>query len=375
MASLKGLHLTLLIGPGVPIPAPREVTEALVSAQVTQATGQRSGFQLVFALSKRSILQNTLLPAGYFDPLNRVVLLATLNGLPHVLADGAITRQDVAPSSRPAESRLTVTGEDVAHYMNLVELNGLPYPGMTEYVQVLTVLARYAWLGLIPAAVPPVFMDMPLPIEKIPQQQGTDLAYLDDLARKHGYVFYITPGPAPGTNIAYWGPEIRVGVPQPALSINMDAATNVDALSFSYDSTQATLIYAYITEPLTKANIPVPIPDIGLLKPPLSARPPVPGKVQQLRESGLSIVQTLARGLGARQRSGDPITGTGSLDVLRYGRPLKARGLVGVRGAGRAYDGLYYVKSVTDTIRRGEWKESFTLARDGLISNVPAVPT
>jgi hypothetical protein len=39
-----------------------------------------------------------------------------------------------------------------------------------------------------------------------------------------------------------------------------------------------------------------------------------------------------------------------------------------VRGAGLAYDGLYYVRSVTHDIRRGEYKQSFSLSRDGLIS-------
>ena len=38
----------------------------------------------------------------------------------------------------------------------------------------------------------------------------------------------------PGTNIAYWGPEIKVGVPQPALNYDMDAHTNVESLSFSF---------------------------------------------------------------------------------------------------------------------------------------------
>ena len=47
--------------------------------------------------------------------------------------------------------------------------------------------------------------------------------------------------------------------------------------------------------------------------------------------------------------------------------------LVGVRGAGLAYDGLYYVNSVTHKIKRGEYKQSFSLSRDGLISNTPVV--
>ncbi len=71
----------------------------------------------------------------------------------------------------------------------------------------------------------------------------------------------------------------------------------------------------------------------------------------------------------------DAITGSGSLDVVRYGRPLRSRMLVGVRGAGIAYDGLYYVNSVTDNVRRGQYKQSFSLSRDGLISPTPVVPS
>jgi hypothetical protein len=70
----------------------------------------------------------------------------------------------------------------------------------------------------------------------------------------------------------------------------------------------------------------------------------------------------------------EAVTGEGSLDVLRYGRSLKARQLVGVRGAGLAFDGLYYVKSVTHNIKRGEYKQSFKLVRNGLISTLPKVP-
>ena len=47
---------------------------------------------------------------------------------------------------------------------------------------------------------------------------------------------------------------------------------------------------------------------------------------------------------------------------------------MGVRGAGLAYDGLYYVKSVTHDIKKGEYKQSFTLSRNALISTTPMVP-
>jgi hypothetical protein len=59
--------------------------------------------------------------------------------------------------------------------------------------------------------------------------------------------------------------------------------------------------------------------------------------------------------------------------VLRYGRPLKPRRLVGVRGAGGAFDVLYYVSSVSHNIQHGSYTQSFELSRNGLISSVPKV--
>ena len=82
---LSGVHLTLLIGPMVPVPAPQVVVDALVSAQVTSGK-EKSGFQLTFAVGKNSPLQNVMLPLGYFDPMiTRVIIIVTVNGFPNVL--------------------------------------------------------------------------------------------------------------------------------------------------------------------------------------------------------------------------------------------------------------------------------------------------
>ena len=53
---------------------------------------------------------------------------------------------------------------------------------------------------------------------------------------------------------------------------------------------------------------------------------------------------------------------------------LKAAQLVGVRGAGLAYDGLYFVKSVTHNIKRGEYKQTFSLSRNGFVPFSQEVP-
>jgi hypothetical protein len=60
------------------------------------------------------------------------------------------------------------------------------------------------------------------------------------------------------------------------------------------------------------------------------------------------------------------VTASSELDVTHYGEILRARRIVGLRGVGYLHDGLYYVKSVTHKIKRGEYKQSFTLTREGL---------
>jgi hypothetical protein len=195
------------------------------------------------------------------------------------------------------------------------------------------------------------------------------------LADDVGYTFFIKPGPTPGTSVAYWGPDIKVGVPQPALNMDMDAYTNVESLNFSFNADSATLPLVYIQEQYSNLPILIPIPDITPLSPPLGAIPPIPKEFPILTGTGkLSPIQAVLIGLAKAAKKADAVSATGSLDVLIYGNVLQPRGLVGVRGAGTPFDGLYYVKSVTHNIKRGEYKQNFTLTRNGLVSTVSRVP-
>lgn len=372
---LKGLHATLLVGPAVPVPVPRAIVDALQSFEVTSAAGTRSGFQLKFAVSNRSPLHTLLVLAGGQVPWLRVLIVVTLNSLPLIMMDGLITQQQISGSNEPGMSVLTVTGEDLSVAMDQQEFNGLPYPAMPAEARVALVLAKYVMFGLVPLVVPQLFSDVPIPVDKIPLHDGTDLAYIEKLAKDAGYVFYIEPGPLPGMNTAYWGPEIKLGLPQPALNVGMDAHSNVDALSFTVEQAKAALPIVFIQNPITKFPIPLPIPSVSLLNPPLGALTSLPKSVYLMKDTAkLSPLQALSKGLAAAAGSADTVTATGTVDVLRYGHVLKARQLVGVRGAGVAFDGLYYVKKVTSSFKPGEFKQSFTLTRNGLVSTLPMVP-
>jgi hypothetical protein len=374
---LKGVHLTLLIGPAIPVPAPKSVIDALLSVKVTSGK-DKSGFQITFAVSKNSDLLTTLLPVGYFDPMiTRVIIMVTLGGLPNVIMDGIVTQQELSPSNEPGQSTLTITGEDLSVLMDVIEMNEIRYPAHDETARLHVMLAKYLVFGIVPILIPPLPSDAPMPSHEIPTHRGTDLAYMKSLAQDAGYVFYVEPGPLPRQSIAYFGPDIRIPVPQSALNVNMDALTNVETMTFTLNGlAKKILIYTILDETTNKIPIRIPVPNLSVLRPPLGARLTPPSKIEYTEEHGtdLSVTKAIQKMLGMTFNASDSITVNGTLDVVRYGRVLRSRMLVGVRGAGIAYDGLYYVNSVTHEIKRGDYKQSFQLSRDGLISLTPKVP-
>ena len=371
-----GIHLTLLIGPlPVPVPAPLPLVEALQSVQVNSGR-DRTGFQLKFSLSKTSLIQLALLPAGFFDPMvTRVVVIVTFLGVPQVICDGVVTRHEMAPSNEPGQSTLTLTGEDLSVLMDVVQIR-IPWPAMPDFARVNVILAKYAMFGITPIVIPSPVVTVRSPTDGYDTQTETDLSYIKVLAGESGYTFYLEPGPLPLQSIAYFGPDVRIPIPQPALSVNMDWATNVESLSFSLDGLSKKITVITILDPITKKiPIPIPLPNIDVFKPPLGLRLTPPAKIIFSDDmANLPPDEAAKRAFGLLREGADAISGNGSLSVPRYGNILRARLLVGVRGAGISYDGLYYVESVTHNLKRGEYKQSFTLSRDGLISQTPVVP-
>lgn len=375
--SLLGLHVTLLVGPTVPIPVPPPALEMLDSIEVTHSDEGRSGFQLVFKATRstRVFLDYPLFLSPQFRPGNRVIVAVTFGALPSVLMDGIITNQQLTPPSGSDPAVLTLTGEDVSVKMDLEE-KSVEHPAQPDNVIAIKLILGYAQFGLIPLVIPPLAMDIPLPIDRIPVQQATDLRYLTELAVRHAYVFYVVPGPVIGTNKAYWGPPIRVGIPQRALTVDMGTDTNVESVSFENNATGAAVVQGAVQD--RTSNQRIPVRTFLTTRPPLALNLPFLNpstlRLERFRaESGQNAVQALEQAQSQTDASQDVVKVEGELNTAKYGAALRARGLVGLRGVGLSYDGLYYVKQVKHTIKQGDYKQNFTLTREGTGSTVPAV--
>lgn len=380
MSPPSGTTVTLMVGPVVAVPAPASLTQAIREVKVTQSeTG--SGFQIAFDVDPgygdTTSTGPSLEWSVLLKPYNRVIVTVTLNAIPNVLVDGVITHLELAPAQKGHPSTLTITGSDLSAVMDLWQ-ESLEYPALDPELIVTEIILSYAVYGMIPLVIPSSLAVPPLPTQRVPIKTGTDLAYIKCLAAQYGYDFYVTPGPVPLTNIAYWGPQVRIGMIQPALSINLGPATNVDTLTFSYDATTPTIAYGSVLDQTTNLEVPVmgiPLYDL----PPLALFPAVAVNLPYVRATlfkhqGLTVAQAqvLADSIVSKSTQ-NTLTGTGELDAFIYGAVLTARSLVGVRGAGLDYDGIYYVRSVTHTISPGSWRQGFELVREGLGSTVPLV--
>jgi hypothetical protein len=368
-ANNLGIRLILLVGSAIPRPAPAEVMSAITRIQVTNSDDSGDGFQMTLTLGKGKIPDYTLLNGGSLNLFNRVIIGVLVGLMPEVLIDGVITNHQIASSNAPGMSTLTVTGKDISQMMDLEEANER-YPNQSDSVIVGRLLSNYARYGLIPAVTPTT--EIPIETDRVTRQYETDLRCIRRLAERNGFVFYVEPVTI-GSNKAYWGPKTRAGVLQPALSMNMGGATNLRSLSFNEEALNTASVKASFIESFSKTVIPLPaVPPLRV--PPLASTPTPSRRVTLLRDTAnQGSAATLREMMSAVTSQPDTVTGDGEVATIHYGHVLRARRLVGIRGAGISHDGHYYVKSVTHRIARGEYSQSFSISREGTGPLTPMV--
>jgi hypothetical protein len=373
-----GIRIKLLIGPTIPIPAPAPLIDALQSIEVTNTDEGRDGFQITFAIGRsgvKEMMDYVLLKDMLVNTSIRVIIKISIGTTESVLIDGIITNHEMNPSNDPGQSILTITGEDISVMMDMEERSET-HPNQPDSAIVTKIILSYAQYGLVPIIIPLDSVDVPSITDRVPSQQGTDLEYIKELSRLHDYTFFIEPTSIIGVNNAHWVPKsyLLVGIPQKTLSINMGGDTNVTSINFQQDALTPTAVEGNVQDKFT--NLKVPLRIASSLRPTLSTLSPLINnhrnvRTRKLRDTGgLSVLQALSRIQAEVDKSADMVTASGELDAGSYGSILHARKLVGMRGAGKTYDGLYYVKRVTHKIKRGQYLQNFVLAREGLGSIV-----
>lgn len=373
-----GIHLQLLLGDPVPRPAPREIADVVDRIEVSSSDAEADAFQIVFKAGRGGAggrVDQQLLRSRLLAPTGRVTIVVRIGPRPQTLFDGVITHRQYVPGTTAGAGLVAVTGDDLTALMDMDE-RIVSYPAMSDAAIATALIARYARYGIAPRVVPPAVVDQPLPTVRVPVQHGTDLDWLRAASVRANHVFVLRAGPVPLTSVAYWGPAAGLaGQPLPALSVGVGGSADVTDARFLHDALAPQRVVGRIVDPdtgqiLSLTAVP---PAVSTL----SGHPQPAARVAlSAGAGGTSASVARGRAQARADASADyAVVAEGTVDSGRYGAMLQTYRLVGVRGAGRVFDGLYQVRGVTHVLERGSYRQRFRLGRPGTDTTTPAVPT
>ncbi len=291
---------------------------------------------------------------------NRITVMAAFPTQTETVFDGYIAHVATRTNGAARSLTVSISGVDASYHMNQEDKTRI-WRGQTYEDIANTVFAEYEFQAFV--AAPPASGEPPLQVA----QRGTDHRFLRELARRRGYEFYVLGGNA------YFRPADLTGTPQKVIAINFGDETNCDQLSFNTDGTAPTVAQVTHFDAMEGVARTDTVTESGL--PLLGTRAlseqrgavPMPQTTRIARGLGFnSPAQSAEYAAGMLRRGGWWVTAHGTLNGLRYGRVLRSRKLVTVKGAGQNLNGNYYVRKVQHTLTPRTYLMEFDLARNAL---------
>lgn len=304
--------------------------------------------------------QWTHLDGGQFTRLANVRVAAAIgSATPEPLIDAYIIDVRATLSPEPGGSILEVVAMDATVLMSLEE-RVRAWPDVSDSSIASTIFGEYGFT-------PDVDDTQPVRQESDAAtiQRGSDIQHLRRLAERNGFECFLEAGQGGQTTAHFHAPRLDTEA-QGTLNVNLGTATNVDEFKARNDMLRPTTAQARGLEVSTQEAQPTDITDVAATR--LGSAATVaadrPRRVL-LAGTGLSAggeLQTLAQAVV--DQSAWAIVAEGTLNSAVFGRALRAKKPVLVRGAGTELSGTYYVERVLHTFDAAGWTQRFRLRRN-----------
>jgi phage protein D len=291
---------------------------------------------------------------------NRLTVYAAFPKQTETVFDGYISHTGARTTGSAKNMTIEIRAVDASYHMNQEEKTRI-WRNQTYEDIARAVIGEYEFKAIVADAPEPG--TPPLQVA----QRSTDHKFLRELARRRGYEFYVL-----GAN-AYFRPADLTKAPQKVIAVNFGDETNCDDVQFDADGTaptEASVAYFDAMEGSAKVDSQKEsgLPALGTkLLPSLRGQVDMPQSKRIARGLGISSpAQAAEYAAGMLRRNGWWVTAHGTLNGLRYGRVLRSRKLVTVKGAGPNFNGNYYVKRVRHSLTSRTYTMEFDLARNAL---------
>jgi hypothetical protein len=359
-------------GASKPRPVTSEFIDAIQSVTVRQLDDGTSTFQLVLDADQpeRDASDFPIISGATVATGNRLKIAVELGSSQRGLIDGVIVHHELNYDSSSGMFGFSVIGEDLSFYMRQEE-KAAEWPGRSSAQIAREIIGNYAQYGLDTKVVTPSNDVTPTAEQWVRQQTATDLSFVRALGRQFGYVFATRAGKTiDSQSVGYWGPPPRDGTPLPTLAVEMGSSTNVISLDFAYDAAAAEAFAGgsrvdantFASSAVQSASTfsLAQFATSGSLSSPLLRKrrfvqPNLSGTLAGAYADALA--QTSARS-ALRARA--------VVDGTVYGTAVTPSSVVDVRGAGKTFDGFYYVERVDHTLTRGAYTQTIVMTREGV---------
>jgi hypothetical protein len=305
----------------------------------------------------------TVIDDNTFQRLTKIRVSVNVgSGSTEPLIEAYVTEANADFANRPGQSILNIVAMEPTVLMNLLE-DVKDWPNMADSDIAEAIFNNYQFTPVVDQTQPSWQEN-----DYVTMQRGTDIQFLQALAKRNGFECYVELNPDSGDVEGHFHLPQLQQTPQGVLSVNMGDATNVNSFSARFDSLGPTTAKA--------ANIDVDsqdhqhsdadqqaLTDLGETP----SLPTTNPRQVLLSGTGMSTTGELLTVAQAEvDRSSWAITAEGEVNTVAYGDVLRAKRPVLVRGAGPQFSGTYYVQSVTHTINGDGYKQRFSLKRNAL---------
>lgn len=301
--------------------------------------------------------------ADTFAPWRRLTIQAGFGDAADVLVDGYIGGLTPHFGRDDAESSLIVWGHDAAYAMDqeekIVAWGDRKYSDIAVEIFKLHGLEADVADTQVLHAVDDAMM----------LQRSSDWSFLKHLAERVGYEVYVRGARG------YFRPPTLTATPQADLALRFGAgASNLVWFKPQMSSDMPTQISVARADPLSKRVQRVTVEESP--QHPLGgdattrfregrSAPGAPRLIVRHQPVG-SQQEMEALAAGVRRRTDWAVTGEGEIDGRRYGRSLRARETVLIKGLGRTFSGAYYVTEVLHHLTRTEYRQRFKAQRNAV---------
>lgn len=352
---------------GQPLDAP--VLGLLTRVEVRESDADPTLLALRFNGTQSPEGEFSPIDEGLFTPAVKISLDVEAPGGTTVrLFEGFVTH--VRPHFEVIESNtyVEVLAMDAAVLLNAEE-RVEAYPGVTDTDAVQQIFSRYQIQLTSEATQTRHEEDRQLLV-----QRGTDWDFVQRLARRNGFVCYLEPDPQSGAVTAYFRPRAVKDTPQADLTVHRDDV-NLKWLDLQSTMTGPVKVTGAAIDPIGKRIVRS---DGASKVDPLGDKLLGDDVESGLKQAGAAAAKGLLRdpfpeegaiaaeGSAATDRALFAVEARGEVDTTLYRNLLRARRPVLIKGVGRTFAGVYYVRAVRTTIDEGVISQTFVAERNAM---------